>query len=89
MEYAKIEAPVFDGQNYTFWNKRMKTFLHARGFDVWRSVVDGYTTPATPPIDRDGKKLSENNSKAKGIILSRLVDSVFVKVVHCDSARDI
>jgi hypothetical protein len=30
MEYAKIGAPVFDGQNYTFWNKRMKTFLQAQ-----------------------------------------------------------
>jgi hypothetical protein len=57
MEYAKIGAPVFDGQNYTFWNKRMKTFLQAQGFDVWKSVVDGYTTPTTPPTDRDGKKL--------------------------------
>jgi hypothetical protein len=89
MEYTKIGAPRFDGQNYTFWNKRMKTFLQAQGFDVWKSVVDGYTTPTTPPTDRDGKKLNENNSKAKGTILSSLVDSVFVKVMHCDSAKDL
>jgi hypothetical protein len=35
MEYAKIGAPVFDGQNYGFWSIRMKTFLQAQGFDVW------------------------------------------------------
>jgi hypothetical protein len=70
MEYTKIGAPIFDGQNYAFWNKRMKTFLQAQGFDVWKSVVDGYTTPTTPPTDKYGKKLSEKNSKAKGTILS-------------------
>ena len=45
MEYANIEAPMFDSQNYTFWNKRMKTVLQAHGFDVWKAAVDGYTTP--------------------------------------------
>jgi hypothetical protein len=27
MEYTKMGGPMFDDQNYTFWNKRMKTFL--------------------------------------------------------------
>jgi hypothetical protein len=42
-----------------------------------------------PGSDRYGKKLSENKSKDKGTILSSLVDLVFVKVMHCDSAKDI
>jgi hypothetical protein len=37
---------------------------------------------ATPPTDKDGNKLSENNSKEKGTIFSSLVDSVFGKVIH-------
>jgi hypothetical protein len=67
----------------------MKTFLQAQGFDVWKSTVDGYTTPTTPPTDIYGKKLSEKNSKAKGTILRSSVDSVFVKFMHCDSAKDL
>jgi hypothetical protein len=39
------------------------------------------------PNRQDGKKLEENNSKAKGIILNNLSNSVFVKVMHCDSAK--
>jgi hypothetical protein len=39
----------------------MKTFLQGHGFDVWKSIVDGYKAPTTPPTERDGKKLSENN----------------------------
>jgi hypothetical protein len=72
-----------------FGIKGCKTFLQAHGFDVWQSVVDGYVAPTTPPTDKDGKKLSENNSKAKGTILSSLDDSVFVKVMHCKTTKDL
>jgi len=67
----------------------MKTFLNAQGFDAWRAVVDGYKSPSTTPTDKDGKKLKENNSKAKGTILNSLVGSVFVKVILCASAKDL
>jgi hypothetical protein len=53
-----------------------------------KSVVDGYTTPSTPPIDRYGKKLIEK-SKDKGTIMSSVVDLVFVKVMHCDNVKDL
>jgi hypothetical protein len=89
MEYAKIGAPMFDGQNYALWNKRRKSLLHAQGFDSWKSVVDRYMAPCTPPTDEDGKKLSENNSKVKRIIPGSLVDNLFVKVMHCDIAKDL
>jgi hypothetical protein len=61
----------------------------AHGFDVWRSVVDGYNAPTTPPIDKDGKKLEENNSRAKNAILNGLTESVYVKVIHCDSTKEV
>jgi hypothetical protein len=32
-----------------------------------KSVVDGYKHLTTPPTDKDGKKLNENNSKAKNV----------------------
>jgi hypothetical protein len=56
---------------------------------VWQVVVYVYKTPATPPTNKDGKKLSEKNSKAKNVILSGLAISVYVKVMHCDSTKDI
>jgi hypothetical protein len=67
----------------------MKTYVQAQGFDVWKSVVDGYKEPATPPIDNDGNKLSQNNLRDKNSILNGLVDSVYVKVMHCNSAKEI
>jgi hypothetical protein len=44
MEYTKIGAPRFDGQNYAFFNKMMKTFLQEHGFDVWHV---GFTSTYT------------------------------------------
>jgi hypothetical protein len=89
MDCTKNGTPMFDGQNYAFWSRRMKTFLQAQGFDVWQAVVNGYKAPASPPIDKDEKKLCENNLKATNVILSGLVNSIYVKVMHCDSAKEI
>jgi hypothetical protein len=41
----------FDGQiglKYDMWNKKMKTFLQAQGYNVWYSVIIGYTGPKKP-----------------------------------------
>jgi hypothetical protein len=31
----KNEIPQFDGKNYAFWRKRMKTYVQEQIFDVW------------------------------------------------------
>ena len=84
-----VKAPIFDGTNYAFWNIKMEAYLNALGFDVWQSVVDGYSPPATPPINQVGKKRSENNAKAKHALLCSLTDSEFTKVMRCKSAKEI
>jgi hypothetical protein len=45
----KNGIPQFNGQKYAFWSIRMKTYIHAQGFEIWQSIVDGYTTPTVPP----------------------------------------
>ena len=67
----------------------MRVYLQAQGFDVWQAVVNGYNTPTSPPTDNNGRKLHEQNAKAMNGILSGLVESVFVKVMHCESAKEI
>ena len=79
---------MFDGHNYGFWSIRMKTFLQAQVFDVWKEVVDTQNAPTTPPTYKDGNKLEQNNSKAKGMILNSLDNLVFFNVIHCDSTKD-
>jgi hypothetical protein len=52
-------------------------------------VVVGYKALTIPPTNKDGKKLEENNLKSKNSILNGLVDSIYVKVMHCNSAKEI
>jgi hypothetical protein len=79
----------FDGQKYDFWSIRMKAYIEAQGFQVWQSIVDGYTTPAVPPTSDKAVKLGENNSKSINALLNGLSDTVFTKVAHCKSAKEI
>jgi hypothetical protein len=39
MEFTENGVPLFNVQNgmkYEMWNIRMKTFLKAHGYDVWK-----------------------------------------------------
>jgi hypothetical protein len=85
----KNGIPQFDGQKYAFWSIRMKAYIQAQGFQVWQSIVDGYTAPTVPPTNDKAVKLGENNSKAINALLNGLSDTVFTKVSHCKSAKEI
>jgi hypothetical protein len=67
----------------------MKAYIQAQGFQVWQSIVDGYTAPTVPPTSDKAGKLSENNSKVINALLNGLSDTVFTKVSHCKSAKEI
>ena len=67
----------------------MKTYVQAHGFDVWREVVDGYNALATPPTYKDGKKLEDNDSRAINVILNGFNESIYTKVVHYESTKEI
>ena len=49
----------------------------------------GYASPTTPPINVVGKKPSENNAKSMNAILCCLSKFEFVKVMHCESTKEI
>jgi hypothetical protein len=44
----KNGIPQFDGYKYAFWRRRMKTYIHAQGFEIWQSLVHGYKEPIDP-----------------------------------------
>jgi hypothetical protein len=67
----------------------MKTYIKAEGFKIWQSILDGYTTPTVPPTNDKSVKLSQNNSKAKNALLNGLSETIFTKVAHCKSSKEI
>jgi hypothetical protein len=66
----------------------MKTYIQEQGFEIWKSIVDGYTAPAVPPINDKAMKLGQNNSKATNSLLNALGESIFTKVTHCKYSKE-
>jgi hypothetical protein len=62
----------------------MKIYIQAQGFEIWQSIVDGYTSPIVPPKKDKAVKLGQNNSKAKHALLNGLSETIFTKVSHCN-----
>jgi hypothetical protein len=85
----KNGIPHFDGLKYALWSIRMKTYIQAHGFEIWQSIVDGYTVLAVPPKNDKAMKLGRNNSKATNAFLNGLSETLFTKVSHCKSAKEI
>jgi hypothetical protein len=85
----KNGIPQFNGKRYEFWSIRMKTYIQAHGFEIWQSIVDGYTVPTIFPTNENVVTLSQNNSKAKNALLNGLSETIFTKVTHCKSAKEI
>jgi hypothetical protein len=81
------KEPLFNGEGYALWKIIMKYFMLDIGFDIWQSIVDGYTTPTTPPKDVVGKKICNDNSRSINGILGGLTNSICVKVMHCKLAK--
>ena len=77
------KEPLFNGGGYALWKIRMKQFLLALGFDIYKSIVDGYIAPTSPPKYAAGKKICYGNSRAVNAILGGLTNSICVKVMHC------
>jgi hypothetical protein len=80
-------APLFKGNDYAFWSISMRSYLMDLGCDVWLSMVNGYTTPTTAPLDIVAKKLCDDNSMDVNAILGGLANPIFVKVMHCKSKK--
>ena len=67
----------------------MRVFLQAQGAEVWIVVLNRYDARVYPPTDAQGKRAYEGNSKAMNAILSSLTETIFVKVMHCDIAKEV
>jgi hypothetical protein len=85
----KNGIPQFNGQKCVFWSIRMKKYIQAHGFEILQSIVDGYTAPAILPTNDKAVKPGQNNSKAKNALMNGLSETVFTKVAHCKSAKEI
>jgi hypothetical protein len=73
--YSADGVSLFNGSNFSHWRIRMRSFLQAHGFDIWKSVLDGYTTPKGIPKGATTKNIHKENAIALNIIMRGLSKS--------------
>lgn len=85
MEYIKNRVPLLNGNNYELWSGRMQVHSLAQGYEVWEIVDKGFT----PTQDEQGKKNMVYDAKAKDLIISGLIESIYHKVLSCKTAKEV
>ena len=79
--YFIDRPPMLNGSNYTYWKIRMKIFIQAHDYRLWRIMVDGLHTPKVLK-DRD-KEIVQLNAKAINMLYCSLDINKFNLVSSC------
>ena len=91
MEYRhSLVIPLhFDGNNYTYWKVRMKTFLKSIDKRVWNSVEYKREKPTTPVSEwkTSQKGAVTFNSKAMNAIFNAISMEEFKKISNVEVAH--
>ncbi|GAV90523.1 DUF4219 domain-containing protein/UBN2 domain-containing protein [Cephalotus follicularis] len=85
---------IFGGEENDFWSARMKTYL--RAYDLWDTVVNGYTPPVegnevedlTVQQIKKQKEDSTKNFKALSFLHSAVEPSLFPRIVGASIAKE-
>uniref|UniRef100_A0A2P2MWP9 Uncharacterized protein LOC102664977 n=1 Tax=Rhizophora mucronata TaxID=61149 RepID=A0A2P2MWP9_RHIMU len=81
----------FTGENYTQWTVMMKAYL--RAFDLWEVTEKGFESFSLPtnPTVAQSKHHSEqvfNQYKALTCIHSSVIETIFNRIMACDTAKE-
>ena len=91
------KPPVFSGEKFEYWKDRIENYFMAYDFDLWDTVVDGYSHP----VDERGVKISrsamtdaqkkayKNHFKARSIMLSAISYNEYEKITNKETVKSI
>ena len=76
--------PVFTGENYQIWAVKMESYLEA--CDLWDLVE---ADPEDPPLAhmRNNRDERKRRYKAKTCIHSAVSETIFTKIMTCETAK--
>jgi hypothetical protein len=92
MALSAIEAPLFDGIDYSSWRENMKQYLKSKGSEISNSVVSkpwDLTTSKNISKIIVQRRERKNNEVALKILLNGLLDIVTTSIGLCTSAKDL
>ncbi|EOY14313.1 Uncharacterized protein TCM_033687 [Theobroma cacao] len=86
-----VEPPLFNGENYIYWKKRMKNFVLASDYGVWRTIIDGPYKPTKEEKEWDTSNMNmiQLNAKAIHTLFRTLDDKDYKRVSKCESTKEI
>ena len=96
-EGANINRPPgFDGEHYTFWKMRIRTYIRAQGYRLWQIIENGNLVPRTeagvPKTEEQYTEgdwaMIEMNFKAMHILQSALTPKEYFRVSHLETAKE-
>lgn len=92
--------PLFSGSNYNYWKARMRIYIQATDYEVWKVIVGGPFRPTKTVnevvVDKEEKEWDENdlkgvqlNAKAMNMLYCALDPAEFNRISACESAKEI
>jgi hypothetical protein len=69
-------------------NKNVSICFMSLGYDVWSSLVNDYKYLGSTPMHTTKIRLSNNNSRDRNVILCGLTKSIYTKVMHYASTKE-
>ena len=64
-DYSIDRPPMLNGLNYIYWKARMKIFIQAQDYNLWKIITNGsYTSNALI----DDQEIIQLNAKAMNIL---------------------
>ncbi|WCJ31741.1 hypothetical protein M5689_013202 [Euphorbia peplus] len=98
---STTRPPLFNGNNYSYWKKRMMYFIQAQNMSAWYVITDGdfiptrmeqglgnVVIPQREYTDDILKKL-QTNASAINMLHCALTATEYNKVSSCETAQDI
>jgi hypothetical protein len=83
------KPPVFDGNNYDYWKKRMEIHFKALGRNLWRILMEGYVISDPKNKSSDDDKNEQLNDQALSVLYNALALSEFNRVKGLEKANEI
>lgn len=81
--------PIFDGNDYSYWQQRMRIRLQAIKIELWEIVENGFTI-AHPELPTQEEEINiQLDSQARDIICDSLSRNVFIRVCGLSTAKKI
>ncbi|XP_059281130.1 uncharacterized protein LOC132034785 [Lycium ferocissimum] len=82
---------TFTGENYQIWSVKMKSYLEA--YDLWEVVkkdkpIESLPENSTPAQIKAHSEEKTKKYKAKIVIQNSVVDSIFSKIIACETAKE-